>query len=418
MKRTATSFLLICWMLSSIAWGGDATSKERRSEKITVKATDARVKTDFEVQKGEWLELEIKGKWRMWDQWEYTGGLGHSVLKTKTGNLGALVLQIGDGRPFSLVDNLPFQAPTSGKVSLWPNREGGYDTLKADGALTIVIHTADALKDKRNKALGAAKEAYGKLLADPEVKKALAAINQARKACGLKEVALSLELSVGCRKHARYLAANEGHPLVQGLRAHEENEKLEGYSKEGARVAKKSIIHFAAPSRAIDGWMATFYHRMPLLQPKLKEVGIGYFSEEARHVCCVDCITGLTGEDVKDVVVYPGEGQRGVPVSFGPEIPNPLPAEHKGAAGFPITIYFTRKQKITNVEVKVLGPNDANVSCFVSTPESPATSFFQWNTLCAIPKQSFATGTPYQVELSCKVNGKPYSRSWRFTTAK
>ena len=176
----------------------------RASEKITVKATDAEVRTKFQVKKGEWLELAITGKSARLGCWEYTGPQGHVPFGkvTKLGYLGALVCRIGDGQPFTLPDSYPFQAADSGEVRFWPNREGRTQ-LKADGQLTVIIRTGDHLKDKKARARAHRKAAYVELLADPQVRKTLALLNEARKACGLPEVKLSLELSSRCEKHAR-----------------------------------------------------------------------------------------------------------------------------------------------------------------------------------------------------------------------
>ena len=153
-----------------------------------------------------------------------------------------------------------------------------------------------------------------------------------------------------------------------------------------------------------------------MLQPRLKEVGIGYFQQGKDLACGIDCIMGVSGENAKDIVFYPDDGQENVLLVFGGEIPTPIPAKHKGPAGFPITVYFAHGQKIAAVDVKILGPKDVNVPCFVSTPESPATAFTQWNSICAIPSKPFKKSTTYKVELRCIVSGKPYSRTWRFAT--
>jgi hypothetical protein len=399
--------------------GQDAKSKERVSATIAVKATDEKTKTLFEVQQGEWIELEIKGKWRMWDQWEYTGALGHTEFKkiNNLGTLGALVVQIGDGKPFTLADQFPFQAPDSGAVQFWPNR-GGYTNLKADGELTIVVHTGDKLKEKKSKVLAAAKEARDMLLADPQIRQALAGVNAARKTCGLDEVGISVALSLGCRKHAKYLVVNRGNPLVSGLKAHEEHKELKEFSEEGAKAGKHSVIAYGPPTQAIGEWLSSFYHRVPLLQPDLKEIGIGAFQQGDRWASCIDCVSGCTGPITKSVVYYPEDGQQNVPLRLGPEIPRPLPASHQGPAGFPNTIFFTQQQKVTKVEAKMLGPSGARVECYVSTPEAPATDFTQWNTVCVIPRQPLLKNTTYKAELRCMVDGKELARTWQFTTQK
>jgi hypothetical protein len=81
-------------------------------------------------------------------------------------------------------------------------------------------------------------------------------------------------------------------------------------------------------------------------------------------------------------------------------------------------VYFARKQKVREVEVVVTGRQQVAVRCYVSTPDSPATFFTQWNTVCVIPARPLEKATAYQVVLRCTVAGKPYSRTWRFTTGK
>ncbi len=426
MFSTAKRITLLClpalWLLSDLSGPGvrgDSKTKERESGAITVKAVDTGVKTGFKVQRGEWVELEIKGKWRMWDQWDYTGAQGHPQFKkiNAIGHLGVLVLQIGSGKPFALKDEFPFQAADSGEISLWPNR-GEYTNLKADGELTVVIRTGDGLKDKKARVQVSAKEAQDKLLADPEVKQALVILNQARKTCGLNPVQLSVTRSIACQKHSRYLVLNKDSPLVQGLKAHEEFKGLKGYSAEGAEVGKHSVIHYVAPSQAIDDWLASFYHRVPLLQPNLKEVGIGYYRQGKEWACGIASPANDFVEDAKDIVYYPDDGHTNVPRTFGDEVPSPLPSSHRGPAGFPITIYFARDQKVKDVEVKLTGPKDAQLPCYVSTPDAPATSFPQWNSVCAIPAKPLARATAYTVTLRCTVSGKPHTRTWRFTTGK
>lgn len=286
--------------------------------------------------------------------------------------------------------------------------------LAAIGLIADMVESARSA-DSTTKA---AKQANDKLLDDPEVKQALAILNDARKACGLEPVKLSVELSEGCRKHSKYLVVNKGNPSIAGMKAHQEVKKLKEYSEEGARAAKHSVIHYVPPSQAITEWLAGFYHRIPLLQPRLKEVGIGYFKQGRDWACCIDCITGTAGENAKDIVYYPEDGQANVPRVFGNEIPRAIPASHKGPAGFPITIYFTRGQKVKDVEVKLSNPKEADLPCFISTPESPATSFTQWNTVCVIPKQPLRPATTYKIELRCTLSEKPHSRTWQFTTGK
>jgi uncharacterized protein YkwD len=118
--------------------------------------------------------------------------------------------------------------------------------------------------------------------ADPEALDAEAArhllgrLNDFRKAAGLLPVAFDGGLSDACRKHARYLALNADHPAVQGLGVHNEDPRLPGATPEGARAAKAAVLaNLSDPLEAVDGWMSTLYHRVPLLDPRLERVGYG-----------------------------------------------------------------------------------------------------------------------------------------------
>jgi hypothetical protein len=84
----------------------------------------------------------------------------------------------------------------------------------------------------------------------------------------------SPELSQAAAMHARYLVL---HPEQQTAwpAAHEEYPDQQGFSPKGAQAGLRSVIHFhQKPAQAIEGWLGTFYHRLPLLDPGL--FGLGY----------------------------------------------------------------------------------------------------------------------------------------------
>ncbi|MCS6849990.1 MAG: CAP domain-containing protein [Gemmataceae bacterium] len=254
--------------------------------------------------------------------------------------------------------------------------------------------------------------------ADSEEDKALAVLNAARKACGLNEVTLSPKLSDGCRKHARYLLLNRGKAEVEGLKAHEEQPSLPGHTPEGAKAAKAAVIHYRPPQEAVVDWLATFYHRIPLLQPTLTEVGIGWAKEGDDWVVLIDCISGSRGPRTRDVVFYPDDQQTVVPRRFGMEIPSPLPAGHRGPAGFPITVFFAAGQSVKAVTFSLHDEHDQPIPVYLSTPEAPASSWVQWNTVCAIPRQPLPAATTCTAAIKATVDGRAFSRTWRFRTTK
>jgi hypothetical protein len=267
-----------------------------------------------------------------------------------------------------------------------------------------------------------AEDASKEPLLDPEVKQMLLVLNAARKECALREVTLAADLSVGCANHAKYLVLNKGNPLLEGLKGHDEYKELKGYTEDGARAGANSVIAMVggpnvAASKTIETWLASFYHRIPLLNPSLTAVGIGYARGPTFVVACVDATSRAGKMDTKDAVFYPVNGQKNVPLKFsGNEHPDPIPSDYQGPVGFPITITFPKSKTITKVVVKLSDGNKTLLPYLLSTPESPATSFPQENTVCIFPKLILARASTYTVELKCTVSGEPYERTWQFTT--
>ena len=108
--------------------------------------------------------------------------------------------------------------------------------------------------------------------------KVLARVNAYRAHAGLAPVALDAKLSKGCTAHAEYMKANRGSDALVGLEVHKEHMDLPGATTEGAACGKAADIYpeIADLESAVDGWMASLYHRRPILDPSLKTIGVGY----------------------------------------------------------------------------------------------------------------------------------------------
>jgi uncharacterized protein YkwD len=119
-------------------------------------------------------------------------------------------------------------------------------------------------------------------------------VNAVRKAAGLSQVRLDAELSRGCQSHARYLAVNHHRPEALGMGMHRQDANLPGASPEGARAAKESVVAVVLdPQTCVENWMATLYHRIPILTPNLERIGFGHARVEGhKWVCVLDCGNG------------------------------------------------------------------------------------------------------------------------------
>jgi uncharacterized protein YkwD len=251
--------------------------------------------------------------------------------------------------------------------------------------------------------------------------KALARINDYRQAVGLRPVALDANLSRGCRNHARYLTINANHPKIKGLLAHEEQRTLPGYTAEGERAAKGVIADGQHdPLAALDAWMATFYHRIPLLDPRLTRIGFGCaLGQRQTWVCVVDVASARDTGTFKIPIVYPAHNQINVPLCFsGNEVPDPIPDDKDGKAGYPVTITFP-EQRLEKARASFKDESGREVPVWFSTPDKPANPrhiHHQGSTVCLIAQDPLRPHMKYSVELSGEVQGRAWNYAWSFTT--
>jgi hypothetical protein len=271
-----------------------------------------------------------------------------------------------------------------------------------------------ALPAKAPDAAGGAKGAPGDAAGvaaagDPE-HKILARVNEYRKNAGLSLVELDETLSVGCRAHCNYLVKNDGKPELEGLKAHEEVMTLPGATEEGAKAGPKSDIALGeGPVESVDAWVASLYHRVPILNPGLKKIGAGFMTgTHYGKVCVLDIQTDV--EDAQGEVLYPADKLADVPGRFFDETPDPLgPGKHD--AGFPVTLTGFGLPDFKDAQAK-LERDGKEVACAFSSPEKPATQeFSQLNTICMIPREPLPSGATYKATFSyTKDDGSKVSR--------
>lgn len=247
----------------------------------------------------------------------------------------------------------------------------------------------------------------------PEVRRAWERVNELRRAAGVPPVELDATLSKGCQSHAKYLNLNRANGAIRGMGAHSEQEGLPGYTEAGAAAAVNSVI---APRRglseAVDAWMSTLYHRIPMLRPNLVRIGLGWEGGYA----VMDVINGLIGDEPHPVA-YPAEGQKNVPTLFPNELPDPIPAGATRPAGYPVTLQFPfDSEEVTGVKAAFMDVSGKAVPFHLSSPEHPANAFPQQNTICVIPARRLAPGATYKVRVAGTFQGETFEHEWSFTT--
>jgi hypothetical protein len=252
---------------------------------------------------------------------------------------------------------------------------------------------------------------------------ALASLEEIRKAAleprVMEEFAPLLvlpELSAGALAHVRYLHANPDQ-MAKWPDAHEEWPDREGYSVEGSAAGLRSVIapDVRQPQDAIDAWMATFYHRLPLLAPGLR--GIGFAHEQGIAVLDAGSLVEPWASPER-FVLWPYEGMKDVPRRFRRELPNPVPGESQAAWGYPVTIQGGLEDQAMTMRLYAGKPGASReVECHLSTPWHPTNpELAPPEAACLIPKSPLEPSTTYTVVIEHLAKGE--GLTWTFKTGR
>ncbi|HLO02201.1 MAG TPA: S-layer homology domain-containing protein [Symbiobacteriaceae bacterium] len=260
--------------------------------------------------------------------------------------------------------------------------------------------------------------------AGPEVQRAQARLNQIRRSLALPLVTISDDLSAAARSHAAYLLQN---PSQYESNAHAEVAGRPGFT--GASGSERAAYwgwlgasaEVIAPGGraedAIDGWLATLYHRLPLIQPGTRSVGYGWAgaAQEGYNVL----VAGPT-EGESDLVAWPFDGMKEVPPEWdGLETPDPLTRFGvSGPVGYPITLTWGGPiSGLRLTEASLVGP-EGEVPILRYDPfiDEDLT-----DTVAVIPRAPLQPFTTYSVRLAGWIDhgdGRTaFTKAWSFTTA-
>lgn len=255
--------------------------------------------------------------------------------------------------------------------------------------------------------------AFEKVKGDNSIDGGLALWNGIRASIGAPPVKRDPKLEEWGNKHIEYMKAigNLQHPEDKG------NPK---YSDEGNRAGMGSCLGRGSrdPQSAIMGQLTCFLHRIPLINPELEMTS---FCVDPAGWSAFDHANGAKRKfDWKGPIAYPPDGANDFgPYWAGNEGPCPIPGgPPEGGVGQPVTLTFAPHEKVKNGKL-VLSEGSTEVDGWLSAPDKPAVAMFGDNcqTICFIAKQPLKAKTAYSVKVTAEVNGKPFEKSWKFTTS-
>ena len=112
-------------------------------------------------------------------------------------------------------------------------------------------------------------------VADPLAHRVVALVNGHRAAAGLASIAPEPRLRRAARDHAAAMATNGfvGHSGPDGA---DLAVRLDAAGYPYGTAAENVAAGFATPEAVVDGWMESAGHRRNILDPRVREAGVGY----------------------------------------------------------------------------------------------------------------------------------------------
>ena len=258
--------------------------------------------------------------------------------------------------------------------------------------------------------------------ATPQQIKALERVNHYRKLVGVPTVDMLANINQMSTDHCACYSQHLSEYNSTGMSPHDESSAWPEpcYGGLGERMAAHGVQGGASevmafmnnPVGAVDGWIATLYHRLPLTDPGTKSIGYG-----AANQCDTINTTGTGGASTWEVV-YPYDGQQDADTDWnGAESPQPPPPPTGYPSGPIITLQFGAGVTFTiedNVDVLV-DENGNPVSHTMLNPKNDS-NLAGSSTVCVYADDPLMPDTTYTVTLTGTRVNQPWNKTWSFKT--
>ena len=253
---------------------------------------------------------------------------------------------------------------------------------------------------------------------------ALGELNKLRAAVGVAPIEQDRALAKAAQAHADFYVKHHSKYQAKGLNPHSEDKSFgEGYTGKTVNDRVKAAGYSGAPGAevmaftgsvkaALQGWLDTVYHRLPLIDPRSAKMGFGMASAGKARTEVMDFGRG-GGQG--PVVVYPWPGQTGVPTSWsgneGPQPPKPKTGYPSGPV---ITARFPSPAKV--LDHQLLTAKGEPLPHVWLTPENDSNlKMFDDRTVVIYANDPVPSGS-YTVRIEAEISGKKRTLRWSFTT--
>src|SRR3984957_18317170 len=259
-------------------------------------------------------------------------------------------------------------------------------------------------------------------------------INFYRSSNGLPAIRDNTRLSAATAAHAHYLLLNFTDNIRSGKAippdAYKEMPGTSGYSVEGAGVAENLQLAWGCSTyvatQQIDRWLEGPFHRLPMLDPYLEDVGYGEASAEGCWVAALRL--PAPPEDVKPyrrAVEFPPEGANIALEWIGLEVPDALAScsGYEGPVGLPIPLQMGRLVQTKLPDLSLTEDGKPIEYCAFDAPgyrnpNPTEQEYGRWNLrnaggIVIVPRAPLRPGSRYGVSIT--TNDVTYA--WSFTAA-
>jgi Cysteine-rich secretory protein family len=171
------------------------------------------------------------------------------------------------------------------------------------------------------------------------------------------------------------------------------------------------VMHFEDdPVRSVDGWAATVFHRVVILDPYLEYIGYGHGLSGTARVDVADFSHATADPARQQLALFPAPGQTNVPLLGMWESPSPLPPGETDPFGYPITLQPPYGVPLAVSQAELWDSTGAPVAIYPNPPECGTTCYAL---IATTPLQS---ATTYTAHVRGTIDGVPFDLTWSFTT--
>ena len=258
-------------------------------------------------------------------------------------------------------------------------------------------------------------------------------LNQRREQIGLPALKRNSLLDYSAAAHANYIIKNhsintEGHSETSGKPGYTGARPTQRMLKAGyianSTSENMALISYPVGSLSTDNLIDAPYHRQSELGTYL-EAGVAMTAQPSpagsmnpeQYVYVINFGKTISDKNKRtEPFVYPIDGQRDVPADWiANESPNPVPNMQGQRIGYPISLSASPGETL---QIKTFSLNNSSNNAVegrlitINTADGkPLGDYAFW-----LPLRPLAYGATYQAQAQGLLNGKNFTKTWRFTT--